>query len=236
MMCLGLCYILRCRAQMTKIFYFLFYWCNIWQFNVTWVKVLTGEVANRAGVSGTRSGVHRFTSNSWMTVTALSYATLRGQSARETFLHYWSPSEMQEDWDDVCALVQQASSPLSGSTLMGQGCPWCVGLTDVQSSIQVHASGVGVSLMCWFNRCLIPCPVTPIWSSVQVHVFKCVNVDLAYLVLAVRSMKMICWGLLLQMAGSSCSHGARWPQMWPMDSWSILHIPALICSGLSVNG
>ena len=56
-----------------KLFYF-FYWCNIRQFNTTWAKVQTGEVANRAGVSGTRNRVPRFALNSWMTVTAPSYA------------------------------------------------------------------------------------------------------------------------------------------------------------------
>ena len=91
-----------------------------------------------------------------------------GQSARETFLYYGSLSEMQEDWDDVCASVWQASSPpsrsmpigqgvtnvsvwwasgiLSGFTLVGQGCPQCVSSMDVwlpiQSSVQVHAFDV----------------------------------------------------------------------------------------------
>ena len=56
------------------LFFSFFDWCNVQQFNVTWVEVPTGEVANRMGVSGTMSGVHRFALNSWMTVTAPSYA------------------------------------------------------------------------------------------------------------------------------------------------------------------
>ena len=37
-------------------------------------KAPTGEAANRVGVSSTRSGVHRFMSNSWMTITTPPYA------------------------------------------------------------------------------------------------------------------------------------------------------------------
>ena len=29
----------------------LSYWCNVLQFNVTWVEALTGEATNRVGVS-----------------------------------------------------------------------------------------------------------------------------------------------------------------------------------------
>ena len=38
-------------------------------------KAPTGEAPNGVGVSGTRSRVHRFVLDSWMTVTAPSYAT-----------------------------------------------------------------------------------------------------------------------------------------------------------------
>ena len=110
---------------------------------------------------------------------------------------------------------------------------WCVcfSSTGAQSSVWVHTIGVGVSQMYQFNRCSIPhpnfCPGPHLW---------CDNVDLAYCALVVRPMKMICQGLHLQMAGSSCSHGTRWPEMWPTDTRNIFCIPSLICSGSSANG
>ena len=65
-----------------------------------------------------------------------------------------------------------------------------------------------------------------------------VNVDLEWaLCIVVRLKKddssgppsMDSWQLL-----QPCDTG--WPQMWPTDSGSIFHIPALICSGSSTNG
>ena len=37
-------------------FFSFFYWCKVQQFDATWVKVLTGEAADRAGISGARRG------------------------------------------------------------------------------------------------------------------------------------------------------------------------------------
>ena len=57
---------------------------------------------------------------------------------------------------------------------------------------------------------------TDVQSSIQVHIFDVslvVYVGWANLALVVRLMKTICWGLLLWMADSSCSHGTRWPQV-----------------------
>ena len=112
------------------LFFYFSSWCNAWQFHATC------KTANRAGISGAGGGVHWFTSNSWLTVSAPPCTTWGGRSVMETSSHYWSLGGMQ-DWNDMHASVWQMAVPLS------------------DSSIQFHFDGAGVSLMWQSNGCWI---------------------------------------------------------------------------------
>ena len=57
-----------------EVILFYFYFSTGVMFDSFMQLGLTGEVDNKAGVPGTRSGVHRFASNSWMTVATPPYA------------------------------------------------------------------------------------------------------------------------------------------------------------------
>ena len=133
----------------------------------------------------------------------------KGQSARETSLHYWSLGRMQEDWNDVHVLVWRKAvpscNPPSSSTLRGRGIP-----------------NVAVQQM------LDP-PSDPPSRS---HLW---NGDPVSLMLVVRPTKTTCQGPLLWRAGSSSGHGTRWLQRWPRGSKSTSHTPGLTCNASSTD-
>ena len=109
-----------------------------------------------------RSGVHRFASNSWMTVMAAPCAMQRGQSTRETS-HITGVQAGCKKTEMICM------HSIDGWQFLHPVPPqWGGGIPDVQSD------------GCWILL-LILCPGPHLW-----------NVDLASLVLVVRLTKMIC--------------------------------------------
>ena len=208
MMHLALCYFLRCRAWTMKLFYFLF----------------TGVIFNSFMWPGSRF---------WLEKQPMGRCIWHQEWGAQVCVKFLDDSDHSIICNAKGGSLWGRHSYISGVQVRCKKIEMMC-LCQFNEHLNLHlgpCQWVGVSPMCWFDGCLIP-----IQSSVQVHIFDVLILIWAYLALAVRLMKIICQGLLLPMASSSCGHGTGWPQMWLMDSRIIFGISALICSGSSANG